>query len=101
MVCDRIIRIKWDRLIEIIRRGRKCQNPACGISDISVLQFAHIKDTKVMGGKGRGSYTRIRDVKENLNSYLLLCSKCHIEFDYHGLEISIDGVVYRSNKYEV
>ena len=44
------------------------------------LEFAHIFPTKI-NGKGRGSFTRLQDVKKNQLSYLLLCHDCHNKFD--------------------
>lgn len=56
--------------------GVKCKR--CGST--TDLQFAHTKPTG-LNGAGRGKYRRLRDVKNNLDCYTLLCDKCHKEFD--------------------
>jgi len=60
-------------------RGNKCQY--CGYS--GYLEFAHIKKTKVhsVGNgrkrRGRGMVARYYDIKNNPESYRLLCRDCH------------------------
>jgi len=41
------------------------------------LQFIHIEKTKVIG-RGRGSWKRYYDVKNNPYSYRLVCEEHHI-----------------------
>lgn len=43
------------------------------------LEFAH--KHKCYWGAGRGSTLRYRMIYNNLNDYILLCHKCHINYD--------------------
>lgn len=53
-------------------------NGGCGSTN--KLQFAHLKDTG-LHGQSRGSYNRIRDVRDHPECYALLCEECHRLFD--------------------
>jgi hypothetical protein len=44
------------------------------------LQFAH-REKSGVSGRSRGQKKRLLDVRRNPDSYLLLCSYCHGEFD--------------------
>lgn len=54
----------------------------CGIcqEDIDKLQFAHIKKTK-LNGMGRGINHRYYDIKNNPDSYILICKEQHDKMD--------------------
>ena len=56
--------------------GGSCQN--CGSKQN--LEFAHIKPTE-LSGWGRGRKERYYDIKNNKDSYKLLCKSCHKELD--------------------
>ncbi len=42
------------------------------------LEFHHIKETG-LNGEGRGRKERYYDIKNNPDSYILLCKNCHKE----------------------
>jgi hypothetical protein len=44
------------------------------------LQFAHLTPTKLKG-KGRGQNERLKDIEDNPQCYVLLCTTCHREYD--------------------
>jgi len=56
--------------------GGKC----CFCGSIDKLQFAHIQATDVRG-RGRGRKERYYDIKNNPDSYVLLCPSCHRTLD--------------------
>ena len=64
--------------------GNACED--CG--QMGTLEFAHKEPTECVG-QGRGSYWRMRDVREFPDKYRLLCQACHAAFD---------GLLYR-NRY--
>ena len=69
--------------------GARCNNPMCQLhwnNSILPLEFAHINPTK-SHGMGRGSDKRIRDIKNNILDYILLCHRCHDIFD--GREVRV------------
>lgn len=70
--------VRKERKAQIIRFGGKCMNGGC--SSTKNLQFAHLKKTN-LSGMGRGSYNRIRDVRDHPECYALLCKECHKLFD--------------------
>ncbi len=49
------------------------------------LQFAHRIKTN-LSGKGRGSGERVRDIRKNPLSYILLCRTHHDKLDGRHLE---------------
>ena len=51
----------------------------CGST--SELEFAHIRETLLSNGKGRGAMRRYYDVIHNPDAYLLLCHTCHSDLD--------------------
>jgi hypothetical protein len=64
-------------------RGGKCET----CSSAEGLDFAHVKKTKLSGaGGGRGQGERYYDIKNNPESYLLLCKDCHHTVDHAKLE---------------
>lgn len=72
--------------------GDRCNNPLC--QKINNLEFAHIKPTKLYG-EGRGSNKRIYDIQNNITSYILLCKKCHHDFDNKKKgKIMIKGIIH-------
>lgn len=68
------VRDQREILIEIF--GGCCKT--CGGAD--TLEFAHLEPTDTTG-LGRGSYKRVKDVKQNPQAYTLLCQPCHKEKD--------------------
>ena len=69
-----------------------CQ--ACDEKSPSKLQFAHLKDTPILHvdrdweHRGRGKWQRYVDIRENPDSYTLLCEVyCHRAFDSGELTI--------------
>ena len=70
--------IKRNKEFNALRKfyGNKCINCNSKIK----IEFAHILPTKLKG-LGRGKPERIKDIKENPKCYILLCNKCHKEFD--------------------
>lgn len=64
------------RKLMIENFGGKCSK--CG-STIK-LEFHHVVPTKVKG-YSRGSFIRLKDVKNNGSCYILLCHSCHKELD--------------------
>ena len=54
-------------------RGNKCID--CGRTSING-EFHHIKPTG-LSGMGRGSSQRAKDIRDNPDSYVLLCRSCH------------------------
>lgn len=62
------------RLIELYKgRCKHCK------ADTN-LEFAHRIPTQLQGW-GRGRKERYYDIKKNPQSYMLLCKKCHKEYD--------------------
>jgi len=60
---------------ELIRKlGGKCQNPECGIEDIDVLEFDHIKP---LNSAKRKYGNILREVKKHPERFQLLCANCH------------------------
>lgn len=47
------------------------------------LEFAHVRPT-YLSGRGRGSYARYADVRDNPSAYTLLCRACHYTLDREG-----------------
>jgi len=68
------------RLIQAL--GGKCE--FCGA--LAPLEFAHRQPTG-LSGRGRGRKKRLLDVNRHIDSYRLLCSKCHYAYD-HSSELS-------------
>lgn len=64
------------RLIEL--HGGKCSVSICGST--SNLEFAHVQPTGLKG-EGRGRKERVYDIRDNPDSYILLCSGCHKALD--------------------
>lgn len=64
------VRRERERLLQ--EYGACCKS--CGGTD--QLEFAHEKLTEIWG-LGRGSYSRIKDVKDHPDAYTLLCQPCH------------------------
>lgn len=60
------------------KHGDKCVIPNC--RNRENLEFAHIRPTK-LSGMSRGSRKRFYDVKNNPNSYRLMCKRHHDVFD--------------------
>lgn len=68
------VRRKRNRLLHYFGRVcAKCRGK-------NSLEFAHKEDTG-LNGAGRGGLSRVRDVEKNRDKYLLLCKKCHYEYD--------------------
>ncbi len=65
---------EYKRLLKVF--GGKCER----CSSKLILEFAHITPTKLKG-RGRGKYTRVRDIKKNPKSYVLVCHGCHEQMD--------------------
>lgn len=66
---------RWRALLVQIF-GNKCQQ--CGSTDLKECEFAHIKETPLSHTvEGRGSYTRLKDIVDHPDCYLLLCASCH------------------------
>jgi len=66
---------KWRALLVQIHGGQ-CKQ--CGSTDKSLLEFAHIGETPLSNTlEGRGSYTRLKDILDHPDCYLLLCQDCH------------------------
>ncbi len=63
-----------DQLLEIL--GGRCRD--CG--QTWGLEFAHTDSTECTG-RGRGMWQRLKDVRENISKYTLLCQPCHKAFD--------------------
>ena len=59
------------------------------------LQFAHMRQTGV-SGRGRGKYTRAKDIRDNFGSYELLCRYCHSLYDAGERVIECPDSVYGS-----
>jgi 5-methylcytosine-specific restriction endonuclease McrA len=82
MDCDPRVIPKNRRYIHRLRDrleaqlGGKCRD--CGVT--YGLEFAHTEPTDCTG-RGRGSYERLRDVRNNPEKYTLLCQPCHEAFD--------------------
>lgn len=64
------------RELLVKQHGGRCLY--CG--SMRMLEFAHIKPTK-LSGKGRGSYRRLKDIRDNPLCYELLCYSCHRQLD--------------------
>lgn len=72
------------------------------------LQFAHIKRTN-LSGMSRGSWSRYKDVRDNKDSYILLCKTHHNKLDRGdehlvsfvlfmcGVDVIEEGVVEKKN----
>ncbi len=71
-----MIWIKGKRQEQIDKRGGYCEY--CKGNDR--LEFAHVTPTE-LNGRSRGSFSRVKDVINNPDSYLLLCWECHKMFD--------------------
>ena len=83
-----------NKKVEIIHfYGARCNNPKCQRHynlGVNPLEFAHIRENDI-SGMGRGSHQRILSVARNIKKmkegkdqeYILLCKKCHKEFDDH------------------
>lgn len=77
--------------------GGKCQAEGCTTTDPKHLQFAHLKPTG-LAGSGRGMGHRLYDVKNNPESYTLLCDGgCHEEFDAGAISVRAHGKVWLQN----
>ncbi len=63
-----------DQLTEIL--GGACRD--CG--QTWGLEFAHKEPTEC-NGRGRGMWQRLKDVRDNISKYTLLCQPCHEAFD--------------------
>lgn len=61
--------------------GNICMHEGC--DKTTKLQFAHKKTTS-LNGRGRGSYQRYLDIKNNPMAYHLLCENHHRKFDSHN-----------------
>lgn len=59
-------------------RGGKCEIPGC--EETEDLEFAHVQPTD-LGGRGRGRKERYYDIKNNPDSYRLLCKGHHRDHD--------------------
>jgi hypothetical protein len=67
------------RLIE--ERGGHCQWDGCQAT--SSLEFAHVKHTDILQvNRGRGSFPRIKDVRDNPEAYKLWCHTHHVQYDF-------------------
>ena len=81
---------KWYRLHraeEVKKRGGRC----LFCSSEERLEFAHVKDTplsKIRKGRGRSQEEVLKDMRLNPTSYVLLCERCHDDYDYDALEKS-------------
>ena len=64
--------------------GGECKY--CGAKH--ALEFAHLEPTG-LSGKGRGQGARVRNIRNNRDSYTLLCRGCHREFDSGVLHIAL------------
>lgn len=63
------------------KKLRKAFGGACRIcGSTEKLQFAHLEPTNVKG-RGRGRKERYYDIKNNPDSYILLCEPCHRTLD--------------------
>ena len=58
----------------------------CRENDPTILQFAHVKPTKLKGSS-RGYFNRLRDVFENRECYRLMCETHHRQFDAGELKL--------------
>lgn len=73
---------RWTRYVQRVRAeleaalGGRCRD--CGVE--WGLEFAHLEPTECVG-RGRGKYKRLKDVRENMDKYTLLCQPCHEAFD--------------------
>lgn len=81
MVKSSTVRLQTQRAYLVEAFGGKCED--CGIEEGSgvKLEFAHKRDTGV-NGKGRGSWRRYKNVRDNRDAYRLLCKLCHYAFDH-------------------
>ena len=76
------IMTRWTRYVQVLRAeleqalGGQCRD--CG--QTWGLEFAHLEPTNCVG-RGRGKYKRLKDVRENMDKYTLLCQPCHEAFD--------------------
>ena len=78
MVCDYKQWYNNKRRRYIYLKGNCCTRCLC--HEYDQLELAHIKDTN-LSGEGRGSHNRLRDYRNNPDCYIILCKKCHIEYD--------------------
>lgn len=84
---DNMHRIKAEL---ITAYGGKCMIEGCTEQDPDVLQFAHLKPTK-LSGSGRGMGRRLYDVKNNFQSYCLICPWEHYLFDSGEIVVQAHG----------
>lgn len=70
----RWIRRQFDR----IRQNRRNRCLPCHY--LKNLQLAHRRSTG-LDGQGRGSYERLRDVRQHPRAYALMCLACHRLYD--------------------
>ena len=81
-VNDRVKRwYRRHRAEEVKKRGGRCL--FCMSKES--LEFAHVKKTPLSGirkGRGRSQEEVLKDVRENPASYILLCARCHRNYDY-------------------
>ncbi|WP_316506140.1 hypothetical protein [Nitrosopumilus sp.] len=74
-----------------IRLLRKYFGDACEYCNSTVnLQFAHKHghDTG-LSGSSRGSWYRLKDVSSHPMSFLLLCRRCHLNYDRKKEETTV------------
>ena len=66
-----------------IEYGNRCAHCGLHIShEKASLEFAHIHgQPSKLRGIGRGRKERITDIRHNRSSYMLLCDKCHKDYD--------------------
>ena len=57
-----------------------CFADKCSVTNLGMLQFAHLKPTGLSGPK-RGRKERLSDVLNNPDCYALLCEDHHEDFD--------------------
>jgi len=76
--------------------GGKCQIPNCG--SIEKLEFAHIKDTELMG-RGRGRFERYYDIIHHRDCYALLCQECHHKFDKGDIDLQGNNLDAENEKF--
>src|SRR5574341_148135 len=70
------------------RRGNCCKRCKSKYK----LEYAHLIPTRLSGHSGRGSWSRYNDIIQNPECYILLCHKCHVEYDNSGDYIQIKGL---------
>ncbi len=73
---------KW--IVVKLEELRQSYGGKCSECDsILDLEFHHVKETG-LSGRGRGRKERYYDIKNNPDSYTLLCEDCHKEKRIYG-----------------